>query len=48
VFSASQACAKLVARDLAEGDRDIMLLLHATIRKHDHQGADRPTAQEMG
>lgn len=34
VFSASQARMKLIARIMAEGVRDIMILLHATIRKH--------------
>lgn len=34
VFSASQARMKLIARVMAEGVRDMMTLLHATIRKH--------------
>jgi hypothetical protein len=34
VFSASQARMKLIARVMSEGVRDIMVLLHATIRKH--------------
>ena len=33
-FSASQARMKLIARVMAEGVRDMMVLLHATIRKH--------------
>ncbi len=37
VFSASQMRLKLVARIMAEGVRDIMSLLHATIRKHGQQ-----------
>jgi hypothetical protein len=37
VFSASQMRIKLIARIMAEGVRDILSLLHATIRKHGQQ-----------
>lgn len=37
VFSASQMRMKLIARIMAEGVRDMMSLLHATIRKHGQQ-----------
>ncbi|WP_244622298.1 portal protein [Bradyrhizobium ivorense] len=37
VFSASQARVKLLARILAEGVRDMVSLLHGTIRKHGQQ-----------
>jgi hypothetical protein len=37
VFSASQMRIKLIARNLAEGVRDMFALLHGTIRKHGGQ-----------
>ena len=49
MFSAAQARTKLIARIFAEtGIRDLFALLHATIRKHGSQAADRAPAQPMG